>query len=109
MFIIGTVVIMVGIVGYLAFQILVLSKQTQTITMKVAFVGPVSTLVQPFTAGAKTLDYKIVQVSATDEGDAKQQLQQAKVDAVITGELTAPQVFVRDQFPASLQAVLQLD
>jgi ABC-2 type transport system permease protein len=106
-FIIGTAVIIVGIVGYLAFQILVLSKQTQTATEKVAFVGPVSGFVQPFTAGAKTLDYKIEQVSATDEAGAKRELQQAKVDAVISGELTAPQVFVRDQFPASLQAVLQ--
>ena len=106
-FIIGTVLILVGIGGYMALQILVISKQENTAIENMAFVGPVSALEHPFVSAAKTLNYKINLKPATDEAAGKQLLAQAKLDALISGPLTGPQVFVRDQFSPSLQALLQ--
>jgi len=106
-FTIGTAIVLVGITAYLAFQILVLSKQTQTANENVAFVGEVTSLASPFTAAAKTLDYKIVRKPVANEADGRTQVQKGTLDALISGSATSPHVLVRDHFPAGLQAVLQ--
>jgi ABC-2 type transport system permease protein len=106
-FIIGTAIILVAIVGYLAFQIFVIGKQQQFTIVNVAFVGEVSTLADPFASVARTLDFKIVRKSVADEADGRRQIQQGKLDTLITGSATAPHVFVRDQFNPTLQSILQ--
>lgn len=106
-FVIGTVLIVVGIVAYLAFQILVLSKQEKTTTENIAFVGPVSGLAQPFAAAAKTLNFQVNLKPEPSEAGATSQVQAGKLDAAITGPVTAPTVWVRQQFDPTLQALLQ--
>ena len=106
-FIIGTAIILVAIVGYLAFQVFVIGKQQQFTIVNVAFVGEVSTLADPFASVARTLDFKIVRKSVADEADGRRQIQQGKLDTLITGSATAPHVFVRDQFNPTLQSILQ--
>ena len=80
-FTIGTAIVLVGITAYLAFQILVLSKQTQTANENVAFVGEVTSLASPFTAAAKTLDYKIVRKPVAEHmhGATRRRLQEPKL------------------------------
>lgn len=106
-FVIGTALIIVGIVGYLAFQVFFMSKLTNTVTLNVAFVGPVSTLAKPFTAAAKTVGYKINEKPAASLAEATTQVQQGKLDAVIAGAVTSPEVLARNQVPGALQAALQ--
>ena len=106
-FVIGTVLILVGIGGYIALQVLVLNKQAQTTTENVAFLGDVSRLSRPFASAAQRLDFKIVIKPTADEADARRQLAQGKLDAVMNGPATSPHVLVRDQFNPVLQTVLQ--
>lgn len=106
-FIIGTVLILIGIAGYLAFQILVVNKQTKTITENVAFVGEVSSLADSFRAGATSLDFNINLKQVADEAQGKAELATGKLDTVVSGPATSPHVFVRDQFDPSLRALLE--
>lgn len=106
-FIIGTLLILIGITGYLAFQILVVSKQTKTVTENVAFVGEVSSLADSFKGGATSLDFKINLKQVADEAEGKTAVATGKLDAVISGLATSPRVFVRDQFDPSLKALLE--
>lgn len=49
-FIIGTVLVLVALAGYLVFQVLVLNKHGPNKTYKVAYFGEAQSLAAPFTA-----------------------------------------------------------
>ena len=106
-FIIGTAVIVVGIAGYLALQILVINKSNNTTTDTMAFNGPAATLAQPMTAAAASFHITIKRKTVADDSDGKSQVQSGKLDALVTGPATAPTVFVNQSFDSTLQTLLQ--
>ena len=107
-FVIGTALIIVGIVGYVGLQVLLLQRQgTTTPTFTVAFLGETQQLADPFIAGAKTLGAKVERKDVADQSQAESQINKRKLDLLVTGSANAPEVVVRDQMSPSLRAVLQ--
>jgi ABC-2 type transport system permease protein len=106
-FIIGTGIVLVALVGYVVLQVLVLNKQSTTPTYKVAFVGDAQALADPLTASTKTLGIKIDRQDAADQTQAENQIRKGSLDLLISGPASSPQVVVRDQLSSTLQAVLQ--
>ena len=106
-FVIGTALIIVGIVGFVALQVLLLSKQSSNPTFKVAFLGETQQLANPFVAGAKALGIKIDQQHVNDQSEGERQVTASKLDLLVTGSANAPQALVRDQLNPTLRAVLQ--
>ena len=58
-FVIGTVIVLVALAGYLVFQELVINKQGPVSTYKVAYLGEAQSLADPLAASAKVLGLSI--------------------------------------------------
>ncbi len=106
-FIIGTALVLLALGGYVVLQQLVLSKQGHTYTYKVAFLGEVQSLADPFVASAKALGLTVETSPGSNQSQAETEIGKGKLDALVTGSATAPQVLVRDQFSPTLQSLLQ--
>jgi ABC-2 type transport system permease protein len=108
-FITSTVLVLLGIAGYVALQVNVLNKQTapKATTVNVAFVGDVSGLANGFTAAAKAANFTITTKTVADEAEGRSQIQQGKLDAVISGPIDKPHLLVSDNFDPQLQGYFQ--
>lgn len=106
-FLIGTAVILVGLVAYIGFQIFVINKSSKAQTDKVAFLGEAATLAPSFVAAEKAVGVKVELKQVTDQVQGESEVRAGKLDALISGSATAPDMTVRDQFSATLQSVLQ--
>jgi ABC-2 type transport system permease protein len=108
-FITSTVLVLLGIAGYVALQVNVLNKQTapKATTVNVAFVGDVSGLANGFTAAAKAANFTITTKTVADEAEGRTQIQQGKLDAVISGPIDKPHLLVSDNFDPQLQGYFQ--
>jgi ABC-2 type transport system permease protein len=103
-FLIGTVVLMVLLAGYIVLQALVINRATTTV--KVGFVGGSQALAQPLkAAGAAdkvTVETHVVQ----DLPSGETQVRDGKLDVLVSGDLTAPVVEVKEQLAPAVAAAL---
>ena len=107
-FLIATVLILVGLTGYIAFQILVINNSVKAAqTYKVAFLGDAASLADPFMAAEKALGITINRQQVTGQTQAESRIRSGKLDVLVSGSATSPDVTVRDTLPAGEQAVLQ--
>jgi ABC-2 type transport system permease protein len=105
-FIIGTALILVAIVGYVVLQQTVLSKPGNVNTYKVAYLGEAQSLADPLAASAKALGLAVERRQVNDESQAESDLRKGDLDVLIRGSASSPQVVVRDQFSPTLHALL---
>jgi ABC-2 type transport system permease protein len=101
--------VLLGIAGYVALQVNVLNKQTAATatTLNVAFVGDVSGLANGFTAAAKAADFTIATKTVANVAEGRTEIQQGKLDAVISGPIDKPHLLVSDNFNGQLQGYFQ--
>ncbi|TMD22735.1 MAG: ABC transporter permease [Chloroflexi bacterium] len=106
LFLIGTILILVAIAGYVAFQVLVLSKQGKVSAYKVAYVGGVQSLADPLAAAVKSLGFSIERKPVRDQAQGETEVRNGSLDVLMSGSADSPQVLVRDQFSPTLAALL---
>ena len=103
-FLIGTVVLMVLLAGYIVLQALVINRATTTV--KVGLVGAAQVLAQPLkAAGAAdkvTVETHVVQ----DVTSGETQVRDGKLDLLVSGDLTALVVEVKEQLDPTMTATL---
>ena len=103
-FLIGTVVVMVLLAGYIVLQAVVINRAVTTV--KVGFVGSAQALAQPLKAAAET-DKLIVEVHvAPDVSTGQEQVRSGSLDALVSGDPAAPDVAVKDQLDSTVAATL---
>ena len=105
-FIIGTALILLAIVGYVVLQQTVLSKPGNVNTYKVAYLGEAQSLADPLAASAKALGLTVERRQVNDESQAESDLRKGDLDVLIRGSASSPQVLVRDQFSPTLHSLL---
>lgn len=103
-FIVGTVVFMVLLGGYIVLQALVLNKQTTTVS--VGFTSSAQPLVQPLSTAASAEGVKIDVSNVDDVAGGEDQVRSGKLDALITGDPGSPQVEVKDKLDPTVEATL---
>ncbi len=103
-FLIGTVLFMAAIAGYIVIQAFVIGRMTTTVT--VGFTPDSQVLAQPLqTAGhAEKLNVKIENVATVAEGYAE--VRSGELDALVSGDPTGPDVAVKDQLNPTIEATL---
>ena len=106
-FVIGTAVVLVALAGYLVFQELVINKQGNVNTYKVAYLGEAQSLADPLATSAKALGLAIERHDVKDQAQAESQLRKGNLDVLIQGSASSPQVLVRDQLSPTLHSLLQ--
>jgi ABC-2 type transport system permease protein len=102
-FLIGTVVLMVLLAGYIILQADVINRSTTTV--KVGFVGASQTLAKPLAAtsgGGVTIQTQLVQSA----GSGEDQVRSGDLDALVSGDPSAPEVEYKDQLDPTLAANL---
>ena len=105
-FLIGTALVLLALVGYVVFQQLVLSKQGSVNTYKVAYFGEAQSLADPLAASAKALSLTIERQQISDQNQAETQIRKGDLDVLIAGSANSPQVVVRDQLSPTLHSLL---
>lgn len=103
-FVIGTLLFMALLAGYIVLQALVFSRATTTV--KVGFVGQAQVLAQPLTAAAGTEDVKVERKDPADIRTGEDQVRNGSLDALISGDPASPQVEVKDDLNPTLAATL---
>ena len=106
-FIIGTALILVGLTGYIAFQLFVVNKSAKGQTYKVAFIGEAASLADPFIGAEKALGVTIDRQPVSSQSQGTSLVRRGKLDALISGSVTSPEVTVRSAVPTALVVVLQ--
>jgi ABC-2 type transport system permease protein len=103
-FLIGTVVLMVLIAGYIVLQAVVINRVSTTV--KVGFVGSAQSLAQPLktAAAADKVTVETNAVASLSAGEG--QVRAGKLDALVSGDPTAPVVEVKDQLNPTVEATL---
>jgi ABC-2 type transport system permease protein len=103
-FLIGTAVLMVLLAGYIVLQALVINRAATTV--KVGFVGASQVLAKPLkAAGAAdkvTVETHVVQ----DVPSGESQVRDGKLDALVSGDVTAPLVEVKEQLDPTVTGAL---
>lgn len=103
-FLIGTAVLMLLLGGYIVVQALVISRAVPT--EKVAFLGDAQTLASPLQAAAKAEGLKIAIHSVPDLSTGQADVRDGTLDALISGDAAAPDVFVKDGLSVTIEAPL---
>src|SRR5476651_2104095 len=102
-FLIGTVLLMVLIAGYIVIQAEFISKSTTTVT--VGFVGAAQVLAKPLAAssgGGVTIKTQVVQ----SVGSGEDQVRSGDLDALVSGDPAAPEVEVKNQLDPTVATTL---
>jgi ABC-2 type transport system permease protein len=102
-FLIGTVVLMVLLAGYIVIQAEVINKGTTTV--KVGFVGASQVLAKPLAAssrGGVTIQTQAVQSVRSGED----QVRSGDLDALVSGDPAAPEVEVKDLLDPTVATTL---
>jgi ABC-2 type transport system permease protein len=102
-FLIGTVVLMVLLAGYIVLQALVFSRAITTV--KVGFVGDSQALAQPLMTAAGT-DLKVETHVPRDLRTGEDQVRSGSLDVLISGDPAGPDVAVKDQLNPTVAATL---
>jgi ABC-2 type transport system permease protein len=103
-FVVGTVLFMALLGGYIVVQALVIGRATPTVT--VGFIGQAQVLAQPLTAAAATENVRVERKDPSDLGAGEDQVRSGKLDALISGDPASPQVEVQDDLNPTLGATL---
>ncbi len=103
-FVVGTVVLMALMAGYIVLQALVISRAVTTV--KVGFVGEAQALAQPLKASAGSDTLKIETHVVADVRSGEDQVRAGKLDALVSGDPAAPDVAVKDQLNPTVAATL---
>ena len=101
---IGTVVLMLLLAGYIVLQAYVISKAATTV--KVGFVGATQVLAQPLQTAAGSSTLKIDTRSVPDVSTGEAEVRDGKLDVLVSGAPTAPDVAVKDQIDPTVEATL---
>ena len=103
-FIVGTVLFMAAIAGYIVIQAFVIGRMMTTVT--VGFTPDSQVLAQPLQAAgsAENLNIKIEDVASAAAGEAK--VRSGDLDALVSGDPSGPQVAVKDQLNPTVEATL---
>ena len=103
-YIVGTVVFMLAVAGYIVLQAFVIGRMTTTV--KVGFDSSAQTLAQPLQAAARAEKVKveITDVASVAAGEAD--VRAGKLDALVSGDPAAPNVAVKDQIDPTIEATL---
>ncbi len=103
-FIIGTVLLMGLMAGYIVVQALFISKAVSTV--KVGFSGGAVVLAQPLKAAASSSTFKVNTSTWSNVGDGLQQVRDGKLDTLVSGDPGAPDVAVMNGLNPSVAATL---
>jgi ABC-2 type transport system permease protein len=101
---IGTVVFVVVLAGYIVLQANVISKALTTV--KVGFVGPSQVLAQPLQAAASSSTLQVQTHVVPDVTTGEAEVRDGTLDALVSGDPTAPVVAVKDSLDATVSATL---
>jgi ABC-2 type transport system permease protein len=104
-FVIGTVLIIVLLAGYVLFQMQV-AGQASDRTTKVAFTGPAGVLAPPLKAAAPAFGLTIDVRHVTGEADGERQVRDGGLDVLVSGAAGSPDVLVQGQLQPQLRAAL---
>ena len=102
-FIVGTVILAVMMSGFIVLQSFLAGRPT---TVDVGFVGDAQVLAAPLAqaAGSPTLTIKTHDIADVETG--RSQVENGKLDVLVSGDPAAPQVDVKDQLSTTLQLTL---
>ncbi len=103
-FVVGTLVFMALLAGYIVVQTLVFNRATTTV--KVGFAGQAQVLSQPLTTVAATEGVKIEAHSIVDVQGGEDQVRSGKLDVLVSGDPASPQVAVKDDLNTTVEATL---
>ena len=101
---VGTVILVIGLAGYIVLQAKVISKASSTVN--VGFVGAAQSLAQPLktVAGTSGVTVQIHDVSSVSAGE--REVRDGTIDALVSGLPSAPDVAVKGQLDATVAATL---
>lgn len=103
-FVIGTVVMVVIVAGYVALQANVFSRTGSTV--RIAFYGSAQVLAQPLAAATKPLGVTVKASAVTDLSAAQAQVRKGALDAVVSGDPSQPTVDVQDSLQPTVLAAM---
>jgi ABC-2 type transport system permease protein len=103
-FLIGTVVLMLLLAGYIVLQALVISRAVTTV--KVGFSGGAQVLAQPLKAAASSDSLKIETSMVADVRTGQDKVRSGDLDVLVSGVPAAPDVAVKDQLDPAVAATL---
>jgi ABC-2 type transport system permease protein len=103
-FLIGTAVLMVLLAGYIVLQAEVINRATTTV--KVGFVGASQVLAPQLKAAAAADTLALETHSLPDVSTGEGQIRDGKLDVLVSGEVTAPVVEVKEQLDPTVAAAL---
>ena len=103
-FVIGTLVFMALLAGYIVVQTLVFNQATTTV--KVGFTGQAQVLSQPLTTAAAIDGVKIEAHNVADVQSGDDQVRSGKLDALVSGDATSPRVAVKDDLNTTVEVTL---
>ncbi len=103
-FLIGTVVLMLLLAGYIVLQALVISRAVMTV--KVGFTGGAQVLAQPLKTAAGSDSLKIETSAVADVRTGQDEVRSGELDAFVSGDSAAPDVAVKDQLDPAVAATL---
>lgn len=103
-FIVGTVLLMALIAGYIVVQDLFISKAVTTVN--VGFTGQVQVLAQPLRQFGGSASFKIDTSTWPDTASGLDQVRSGKLDALVSGDPAAPEVSVMSDLSPTVAATL---
>ena len=103
-FIVGTIIFMALLAGYITLQALVFSKATTTVT--VGFTSDAAVLAQPLKSAATTENVKVVIHNVDDAATGESQVRDGTLDAMISGNPASPRVAVKDDLNPTVAVTL---
>jgi ABC-2 type transport system permease protein len=102
---IGTILIVLLLIGFVILKTRVLTT-TPTVTT-VGFTGPAQVLARPLTEAARGLGLGKITIQPVSSQDVGESLVRGgQLDVLVAGSALSPQVLVKDQLDATLQAAL---
>ena len=103
-FIVGTVVFMAAIAGYIVLQAYVIGRTSTTV--RVGFTSDAQVLAHPLqiAGNADKLNIQISDVATVAEGE--DEVRSGKLDALVSGDPSGPDVAVKDQLDPTVEATL---
>src|SRR5579872_323388 len=103
-FIIGTILLMALMAGYVVVQAVFISKVVTTVN--VGFTGSAQALAQPLSQAARSATLKVDTSTWPSVDDGLQQVRSGKLDALVSGDPGAPDVAVMNDLNPTVTATL---
>jgi ABC-2 type transport system permease protein len=104
LFIVGTVVLMALLAGYIVLQALVFNHAATKVT--VGFVGGAQALAQPLKSAASSDSLQVTTQNVSDVAAGEDQVRSGDLDALVSGDTAAPDVAVKELLDPTLAATL---